>query len=155
MILARGLIDPMVERGSGHMLFMSSLSGKAGAPGTSVYAATKFGLRGFALALREDLRAAGVGVSVVSPGFVRDAGMYADAGVQLPPWVGTVTPERVARATADAIERNRSEIVVAPLPIRVGAAAAGVAPATAAAVQRYLGAHRIARSFARGQQSKR
>jgi len=41
----------------------------AGAPGNSVYAATKFGLRGFALALREDLAPKGVGVSVILPGF--------------------------------------------------------------------------------------
>ena len=39
--------------------------------------------------LREDLRAAGVGVSVVSPGFIRDAGMFPDSGAELPPGVGT------------------------------------------------------------------
>ena len=44
--------------------------------------ATKFGLRGFALGLREDLRASGVGVSVVIPGFIREAGMFADSGGQ-------------------------------------------------------------------------
>jgi len=155
IVLARRFAPAMAARGEGHLLFVSSLSGKVAAPGTPVYAATKFGLRGFALALREDLRAARVGVSVVSPGFVRDAGMYADAGVRLPPWVGTVTPARVAQATADAIERNRAEVVVAPLSLRLGAAAAGIAPEAAATVQRRLGGHRIARSFARGQQSKR
>ena len=72
--------------------------GRWAAPGTSVYAATKFGLRGFALVLREDLRAAGVGVSVVLPGFVRDAGMYADAGVRLPPWRGHREPRASGRA---------------------------------------------------------
>ena len=68
MLLAHGLTESMVARGSGHLLFMSSLSGRAAAPGTSVYAATKFGLRGFALALREDLAPKGVGVSVILPG---------------------------------------------------------------------------------------
>ena len=68
MLLAHGLIESMVARGSGHLLFMSSLSGRAAAPGTSVYSATKFGLRGFALALREDLAPKGVGVSVILPG---------------------------------------------------------------------------------------
>ena len=63
---------------------MSSLAGKAGAPGSSVYAATKFGLRGFGLALREDLAPKGVGVSVVLPGFIRDAGMFAESGAQAP-----------------------------------------------------------------------
>ena len=54
------------------------------APASSVYSATKFGLRGFALGLREDLRPHGVGVSVVLPGFISDAGMFADAQVELP-----------------------------------------------------------------------
>ena len=67
----------MVARGPGHLVFISSLAGKAGAPGSSVYSATKFGLRGFGLALREDLADKGVGVSVVLPGFIRDAGMFA------------------------------------------------------------------------------
>ena len=67
MLLAHGLTESMVARGSGHLLFMSSLSGRAASPGTSVYAATKFGLRGFALSLREDLAPKGVGVSVSCP----------------------------------------------------------------------------------------
>ena len=92
MLLAHGLIEQMVARGSGHLLFMSSLSGRAAAPGSSVYSATKFGLRGFALALREDLAPKGVGVSVVLPGFIRDAGMFADSGAKLPPGVGTQAP---------------------------------------------------------------
>ena len=56
MLLARALAERMVARGSGHLVFMSSLVGQGGAPGSSVYSATKFGLRGFALGLREDLR---------------------------------------------------------------------------------------------------
>ena len=51
-------IPAMVERGSGHLVFVSSLSGKAASPRTSIYNATKFGLRGFALGLRTDLGAA-------------------------------------------------------------------------------------------------
>ena len=94
--LARALAPAMVARGGGHIVFISSLSGKAASPASSVYSATKFGLRGFALGLREDLRPHGVGVSVVLPGFIRDAGMFADAGVELPPGVGTRTPEEVA-----------------------------------------------------------
>ena len=58
IILARLMCEGMAERGGGHIVFVSSLSGKAATPRTSVYAATKFGLRGFAMALREDLRAA-------------------------------------------------------------------------------------------------
>ncbi len=71
--LAKLLADPLARQGRGHLVFISSLSGKSAQPGGSLYSATKFGLRGFALALREDLRNDGVGVSTVFPGFVRDA----------------------------------------------------------------------------------
>src|SRR5690242_18230971 len=67
MILAHELAPRMAAKGGGHLLFMSSLLGKAAMTGTSVYSATKYGLRGFATSLRADLRDAGVGVSVVFP----------------------------------------------------------------------------------------
>jgi short-subunit dehydrogenase len=145
----------MVARRSGHMVFMSSLAGKVGAPRSSVYSATKFGLRGFAQSLREDLRPSGVGVSAIFPGFVRDAGMFHDTGAKLPPGVGTVSPEAVADAVVRAIERNRGEVVVAPVGLRAGAMAAGLAPDLAAAVQRKLGGQRIAEEHVSAQTSKR
>jgi len=155
MQLAHGLVDGMVERGSGHLLFMSSLSGRAAATGSSVYTATKFGLRGFALALREDLVSKGVGVSVILPGFIRDAGMFADSGAKLPPYIGTKRPEDVARAVIKAIEQNRAELDVAPLPLRAGAVLAGLAPGPIGAIQRKLGAAATAEQFERSQADKR
>ena len=53
VVLARVIGERMLARGSGHLVFVSSLSGKA----ASLYNATKFGVRGFALALRNDWRA--------------------------------------------------------------------------------------------------
>jgi uncharacterized protein len=155
VVLARLLGERMAARGAGHLVFVSSLSGKVATTGSSVYSATKFGLRGFALGLREDLRASGVGVSVISPGFVRDAGMFHDAGTRLPPYVGTTTPEAVAGAVVRAIERNRAEIDVAPLSLRAGVKAATLAPEVAATVNRKLGAQKVADSMAAGQRDKR
>jgi short-subunit dehydrogenase len=131
MLLARALFPPMLERGAGHLVFVSSLSGKLASPRTSVYSATKFGLRGFAIGLRADLAPRGVGVSLVSPGFVRDAGMFADAGAKTPPLMGTTTPDRVAGAVVEAIEKNRVEVAVAPLLDRVAAHAGMVSPSIA------------------------
>ena len=155
IVMARRLAEPMAGRGAGHMVFVSSLSGKAASGGGSVYAATKFGLRGFAHGLREDLRDAGVGVSVVLPGFIRDSGMFHDAGVKLPAFLGTRTPQDVAAAVVRAIERDRAEVEVAPLPMRAGAAFAGLAPELSARVQRRLGGAKVAEDMARGQASKR
>jgi short-subunit dehydrogenase len=155
MVLARVIGERMVARRSGHMVFMSSLAGKVGTPRSSIYSATKFGLRGFAQSLREDLRPSGVGVSAIFPGFVRDAGMFHDTGAKLPPGVGTVSPETVAEAVVRAIERNRGEIDVAPVSLRAGAMAAGLAPDLAAAVQRKLGGQKVAEQHVSAQTSKR
>jgi short-subunit dehydrogenase len=153
--LARALVPGMIERRRGHLVFISSLAGKAASPASSIYSATKFGLRGFALGLREDLRQHGVGVSVVAPGFIRDAGMFAEAGVRLPPWIRTRAPADVAGAVIRAVERDRAEVGVAPLSLRLGATFASVAPAVAAAVSRRLGGESIAMQHVEGQRDKR
>ena len=114
ILMARAIAPRLAEKGAGHLVFISSLSGKVGSPRSALYSSTKFGLRGFAFGLREDMQPHGVGVSIVSPGFVREAGMFHDAGSKPPPMIGTTTPGKVARAVVRAIERNRNEITVAP-----------------------------------------
>jgi short-subunit dehydrogenase len=155
VMLAQAIAPAMVARGAGHIVFMSSLSGKAPAAGSSVYSATKFGLRGFAGALRAELHGSGVGVSAIFPGFIRDAGMFEDAGVKLPRGTGTKSPEQVARATLRAIERNRGEIDVAPIALKLGATISGIAPELSAAVTRKAGGDAIAAQFEAGQLDKR
>ena len=153
--LARALVPGMVDRGSGHLVFVSSLSGKVASSGGSLYAATKFGLRGFSHGLRADLVGTGVSVTTVFPGFIRDAGMFHDSGTKLPPYVGTRTPEQVAEATARGIERDRLEVDVAPISLRLGAVAAGVAPGLVSTLQRRLGGDEVSQALARGQSGKR
>jgi short-subunit dehydrogenase len=155
MVLARELSPGMVQRGQGHLVFISSLAGKAATPGSSVYSATKFGLRGFAQGLRGDLRDRGVGVSVVFPGFIRDAGMFAESGTELPSFVGTSTPDQVADGVLTAIEKNRGELDVAPAAMRASAAFAGLAPGMAAALSRKMGAESISEQLGAGQADKR
>jgi len=153
--LARGLVPQMVERGAGRIVFIGSLQSRAATSGASVYCATKFGLRGFALALRAELARSGVGVSIVMPGFVSAAGMYADAGVKLPFYIGTRTPQEVAEAVVRAMREDRGELIVAPLPIRVGTWISAQAPEFAARATRLLGGDRVAREFERAQAEKR
>ncbi len=155
IVLAHALLPGMLERHRGHLLFMSSIAGKTALPGNPLYHATKYGLRGFAAALRTDLNASGVGVSCVFPGFIRDAGLFAESGMKLPPGVGTRSPQDVARATIDAIERNRGEVDVASFAQRGGAILAGFAPDIAASVVRRLGGADIARTAEAGLRDKR
>jgi short-subunit dehydrogenase len=153
--LARAAIPAMVERGSGHMVFVSSLSGKVATPGSSLYSATKFGLRGMAAGLREDMAPHGIGVTTVFPGFIRDAGMFAEADVELPRGVGTRTPDDVAAAVVRSIERGRDEVDVAPLAMRVVTVASSIAPVTMAKIQRRLPSSDLSDAIARGQAHKR
>jgi short-subunit dehydrogenase len=115
MLMARALYPAMIERGGGHLVFVASLAGKSASPLTSIYNATKFGLRGFALGLRQDLGPVGVGASLVSPGFIREAGMFAEAGAKPPAGLGTGTPDQVGAAVVKAIEHDKVEVTVAPL----------------------------------------
>lgn len=153
--LTRALVPGMIERRRGHLVYVASLSGRAASPASAIYSATKFGLRGFALGLRQDLAPHGVGVSLVSPGFIREAGMFAEAGVELPRGVGTRSPEDVAAAVLKAVERNRAELDVAPLSLRLGASFAGLAPGLAAELSRRAGSHRTSAEMAAGQANKR
>lgn len=68
---AGALIPHMAERGTGHFIVVGSLGGIVPMPFETIYAATKFALRGFCLSLHEEVRPLGVTVSLVSPGPVR------------------------------------------------------------------------------------
>ncbi|MGW7001582.1 SDR family NAD(P)-dependent oxidoreductase [Streptomyces sp. NPDC054933] len=140
--LSRLLAPRMVEMGRGHIVLIGSISGKAATRSSSLYNATKFGLRGFAHGFRQDLHGTGVGVSLVQPGFVRDAGMFAATGATPPGGVRTVSPEQVAAGVIRAIERDVCEVNVAPLELRLLSAIAGQFPGFAEKVQRRAGAER-------------
>jgi NADP-dependent 3-hydroxy acid dehydrogenase YdfG len=149
--LAHALLPAMIARRRGQLVFISSTGGKAVAPGNPLYHASKFGLRGFAAALRIDLHGTGVGSSAV----FRDAGMYADGGAKLPPGVGTRSPEDVARGVVRAIERNRAEVDVASPFLRFASVLSMNAPDFASALARRLGSDEIARTMEQGLRDKR
>jgi short-subunit dehydrogenase len=155
MLLSRALEPGMLKKGSGHMVFIASLSGKSPTPLSSVYNATKFGLRGFALGLRADLDPAGIGVSIVSPGTIREAGMYADSGAKPIAALGTGSPQQVADAVVRAIEQNKVEISVAPVRQRLLAHFALASPGVAVKVASGDAGQKAAASVAAGQTDKR
>ncbi|MEU9037024.1 SDR family oxidoreductase [Streptomyces sp. NPDC048352] len=155
VLLSRLLAEHMATRGRGHIVLVGSISGKAATRSTSLYNATKFGLRGFALALRQELRGTGVGVSLVQPGFVRDAGMFAATGATPPSGIRTVTPAQVADGVVRAVRRDRCEINVAPLELRLLSAVAGQFPGFAERVQARAGLDGSVRQIVEAQRSHR
>ncbi|OLZ63729.1 oxidoreductase [Streptomyces amritsarensis] len=155
VLLSRLLAEHMVARGRGHIVLVGSISGKAATKSTSLYNATKFGLRGFALALRQELRGRGVGVSLVQPGFVRDAGMFAATGAATPNGIRTVTPGQVADGVVRAVRRDLCEVNVAPLELRLLSAIAGQFPGFAERIQARADVDGSVRQIVDAQRSRR
>lgn len=153
--MTNALLPGMLERGRGHLVYISSMSGKVATARSSLYNGTKFGLRGFAYAVREDLRNTGVGVTTVFPGFISEAGMWADGGQELPRGIGTKTPQDVADAVIKGIEKDKPEIDVAPVLVRSGGWLAGALPNLVAAINRRGGGDDIADALSEAQREKR
>ena len=137
LALARLVGERMVARGSGHIVFLSSLGGKAVSPRSSLHSATRFGVRGFALALRQDWGPLGVGVSLVNVGAVAEA---ADPdGVALPAGFQPKSPDDVASAVVRAVRHDRAEVDVADPVKRAGVVFGQLAPQAAARLGRFAG----------------
>jgi short-subunit dehydrogenase len=71
MVICRGLLPEMRRRRNGRLIFIGSESALTAGKKGALYCATKFGLRGFCLSLREDCASDGIQVSLINPGMVR------------------------------------------------------------------------------------
>ncbi|MEP0191450.1 MAG: SDR family NAD(P)-dependent oxidoreductase [Erythrobacter sp.] len=117
---SQGLIGSMSERGSGALAFISSIAGKVGVPMRTAYCAVKFGLAGYADALRAELSQNSVNVHVIYPGSVatdvsRNAmvGDGSQRGRSDKAIDEGIPAEDAAKAMLDAIANGEREIIVA------------------------------------------
>jgi short-subunit dehydrogenase len=146
MQLTRLVIPGMLTRGSGHIVNMSSLAGKAGPAYQEPYAATKAGLIAFTMALRETYFRSGVSASAICPGFV-EAGIYARlkarSGCSAPALLGTSPPGKVAKAVPRAIQKNTPQVIINPYPVRPLFSLTEISPRLGAWIARSMGASRF------------
>jgi short-subunit dehydrogenase len=110
--LTRALLPSMIKRRSGFIGFIGSVGGHVALPAGSIYSATKFGLRGFAGALRREVKEHGIKVSIISPGFVATQMTDDVYSVTTSLRLRMVSADHVAKIIADSIDRPRREIVV-------------------------------------------
>jgi short-subunit dehydrogenase len=107
--LSHAALAAMVPRGRGGLLNVSSLSGFQPLPGTASYAATKAFVTSLSQSLHEEVRASGVHVTVLCPGFTRtefhSAGAIERSGLPARAWLSAAS---VARAGLDAVTRNQA-----------------------------------------------
>jgi short-subunit dehydrogenase len=126
--LTRLLVPAMIERGSGRIVYVSSIAGSTGVRGEAVYSAAKAGLGYFAESLAYELAGRGVGVSLVVPGVV-DTPFFDRRGLPYDRKRPAPIPsERVARAIISAAQRDRA-VVFVPRWMRFPAWLHGTAPA--------------------------
>lgn len=117
--MARAVTPQMRERGSGQIVLICSLAAKFAMPDSTMYTSTKAGLRMLGWALRPELAPAGITVSVVTPGFIGEVGMFARRGSGAPPGAGVVPPETYTKALLAGIAKGKGEIVIARPQLRV------------------------------------
>ncbi|MCB2089484.1 MAG: SDR family NAD(P)-dependent oxidoreductase [Sphingomonadaceae bacterium] len=118
--LTQALLPAMVARQSGRLVFVSSVAGKVGAPLRTAYSAAKFGIIGYADALRTEMSVEGISVHTIAPGSVqtdvsRNA-LTADGsqrGRSDEAIENGIPADEAARDMIDAIAAGEREIIVA------------------------------------------
>ena len=110
--LTHAALGPMLARGAGGVLNVSSIAGLQPMPYVATYSATKAYLSNFTHALHEEVRRHGVSVTNLLPGFTR-TGFHeaADISRSVVPGPAWMTAEAVARAGLDAVARGRAQCV--------------------------------------------
>jgi 3-oxoacyl-[acyl-carrier protein] reductase len=118
MQITTHLMNVLARGDEAHIVNMSSIFGLVPVRGLAAYQASKYGLVGFTLAMRNDYHRGNFGVSVICPGMVKTPMVDPDGPSKIyskmpriPAWLFT-TPERVAQATVDAIKRDRGLVIV-------------------------------------------
>ena len=118
--LMHAVLPVMKAQRGGSIINVGSIAGEAGVMG--VYSASKFGMRGLSDSVRREVRADGVRVTLIEPGFVRTP-MNAAMGDGLP------GPEVVADAIVDAVDHPRRVRIVPKrylLPVAIARAFPGL-----------------------------
>ncbi len=131
MLLTHRVVPGMLERGRGHVVFISSLAGKIGPAYNEPYGATKAGLIGLNQSLRAEYRHAPIGFSVVCPGFTAGEGMYqrmTEEGARSNRLLGETTTEKVADRVIEAIRKDQPEAIETGAPVRPMLAIGQISP---------------------------
>lgn len=142
-LLTRYVLPQMIERRKGHIVNIASAAGLTAFPYNTVYSSSKHALVGFSRSLREEMTEYNIGVSVICPSFVRDAGMFQDSkgGARAPRLAGSVSPVEVAEQTIRAVQKNRPEVIVAPGLTKIIDVLHALAPRLTTSVARRSGAY--------------
>ena len=117
--LTKAVLPSMLARKAGHIVVISSLAGKFGAPRRSAYAASKHALHGFFDVLRTEVHDEGLHVTIICPGYIRtnisknalkgDSSVY---GLMDRRQAEGLAPEACARRILRAVRRKDAEVYI-------------------------------------------
>lgn len=130
----------MLERGHGHLVGVSSLGDRRGLPARSAYCASKAAVTSYLEALAAALGPRGISVSVVRPGYVRNARTRGN-----PPFL--MEPEVAARLILQGLERRRFEIAFPGPTALVMGLLGGLPRPLYFGLARWMAARRLAPDF--------
>jgi short-subunit dehydrogenase len=123
----RAVLPGMLERGRGRICVVASVAGRFGPPLEAAYGATKFAQVGLAEAVAVEVRARGVGVSVVDPGVVDTSFFAARGHPYARNFPRPIPASRVAATVVRAVEAGDGEYFV-PRAFRVALAVRHLVP---------------------------
>jgi short-subunit dehydrogenase len=116
--VTRAVLPSMLAHRSGTIINMSSISGLIAAPMYSIYAATKYGVRGFTDALRREVTSFNIHVCGIYPGpAVTEFGQFASSNnsikryIKTPGWI-YMTSGYVARRIVDLAKHPRRTLII-------------------------------------------
>jgi short-subunit dehydrogenase len=116
ILLTRAVLPSMIERRSGCIIQVGSVSGLLALPTSTVYSAAKYGLRGFNNALRREVRGMGIDVCLLCPGPVRtEFGRHTGriGGAPEPTAMRiALPPSAVGECIADLVRRPKRRVVI-------------------------------------------
>jgi short-subunit dehydrogenase len=133
--LAKRVLPDMISRGSGGVLFTSSIAASAPGPWHATYAASKAFLLSFAEALRYELRDTGVTITALMPG-PTDTEFFSRAGMQdtkLMDQTSKDDPAQVARQGFESLMAGKDHVVAGSSRNKAQVAAGRILPETAKA----------------------
>jgi short-subunit dehydrogenase len=132
--LAKAVVQDMAARGEGRILFTSSIASQAPEPFQAVYGASKAFVQSFAMALREELKDAGVSVTALLPG-PTDTEFF-DRAVMTDTKLGGSDskddPAQVARQGFDGLMKGEASVFAGSLSSKAMGRLSAVTPANVA-----------------------
>lgn len=113
-------LPSLLEQKNSHLVFISSIAGVVGTTQSVSYSASKFGLRGFAISLAEEVKKKGIDVTVVYPFWINTPLLKMQAyGTETPKtlrYFYIYTPEKIVNIILKSVKKRKRQVFPGIIP---------------------------------------